>query len=46
MVTIKEVFQHLDLLKFDQQSKLHFVDLILSFNQLFILELDELHLSL
>ena len=41
---VVEILQHLDLLKFDQQLELHFIELILTINKLLILLLNGLHL--
>ena len=45
MSPIIEVLQDLDLFKFDEQAQLHLVKLVLSFDQLLLLCLDQLHLG-
>ena len=43
-MSVVEVFQQFDLIKFDQQTKLHLVKVTLTFKQLLVLHLYELHL--
>lgn len=45
VIPVVVLFEDLDLLEFDEQSQLHLIDLVLAFDQFFVLQLDQLHLS-